>query len=287
MVKRYLVTLLLVLGAGAVVANFYSIFTQNPWTRDGRVSAYIVSITPRVTGQVTAIHISDNSRVTKGDLLFEIDDSLYQAAYHKAIASQEQAQAALDKALNEEKRALALQSRTPGSVATLTLNNLNNAVDSARANLNLTKAMVEEAKLNLDYTKVYASTDGFISNFHLRVGSQVVANSPVVALIDANSFWVEGYFKETDLEGVDPTDKAFVTLLIDPDQPLEAEVTSIGYGIAKQDGITGNELLPNVNPNFQWIRLAQRIPVKVTLKKMPNNVQLRVGMTASINIIKH
>ncbi|HDY7510776.1 TPA: HlyD family secretion protein [Vibrio vulnificus] len=286
MVKRYLVTLLLVLGAGAVIANFYSIFTQNPWTRDGRVSAYIVSITPRVTGQVTAVHISDNSRVTKGDLLFEIDDSLYQAAYHKAIASQEQAQAALDKALNEEKRALALQSRTPGSVATLTLNNLNNAVNSARANLNLTKAMVEEAKLNLYYTKVYASTDGFISNFHLRVGSQVVANSPVVALIDANSFWVEGYFKETDLEGVDPNDKAFVTLLIDPDQPLAAEVSSIGYGIAKQDGITGNELLPNVNPNFQWIRLAQRIPVKVTLKEKPKNLQLRVGMTASIKIIK-
>ncbi|HAS6387592.1 TPA: efflux RND transporter periplasmic adaptor subunit [Vibrio vulnificus] len=286
MVKRYLVTLLLVLGAGAVIANFYSIFTQNPWTRDGRVSAYIVSITPRVTGQVTAVHISDNSRVTKGDLLFEIDDSLYQAAYHKAIASQEQAQAALDKALNEEKRALALQSRTPGSVATLTLNNLNNAVNSARANLNLTKAMVEEAKLNLDYTKVYASTDGFISNFHLRVGSQVVANSPVVALIDANSFWVEGYFKETDLEGVDPNDKAFVTLLIDPDKPLAAEVSSIGYGIAKQDGITGSELLPNVNPNFQWIRLAQRIPVKVTLKEKPKNLQLRVGMTASIKIIK-
>lgn len=286
MVKRYLVTLILVLAAGAVIANFYSIFTQNPWTRDGRVSAYIVSITPRVTGQVTAIHISDNSRVTKGDLLFEIDDSLYQAAYHKAMASQQQAQAALDKALNEEKRALALQSRTPGSVATLTLNNLNNAVDSALANLNLTKAMVEEAKLNLDYTKVYASTDGFISNFHLRVGSQVVANSPVVALIDANSFWVEGYFKETDLEGVDPNDKAFVTLLIDPDKPLAAEVSSIGYGIAKQDGITGSELLPNVNPNFQWIRLAQRIPVKVTLKEKPKNLQLRVGMTASIKIIK-
>ncbi|WEM43429.1 HlyD family secretion protein [Photobacterium sp. DA100] len=286
MIKRYLITLILVLSAGAVIANFYSVFTQNPWTRDGRVSAYIVSITPRVTGQVTAVHISDNSQVTKGDLLFEIDDSLYQAAYHKAIASQEQAQAALDKALNEENRALALQSRTPGSVATLTLNNLSNAVDSARANLSLTKAMVEEAKLNLDYTKVYASTDGFITNFHLRVGSQVVANSPVVALIDANSFWVEGYFKETDLEGVDPNDKAFVTLLIDPAQPLEAEVTSIGYGIAKQDGITGNELLPTVNPNFQWIRLAQRIPVKVTLKQRPNNVQLRVGMTASIKIIK-
>ncbi|MEZ8823952.1 HlyD family secretion protein [Vibrio amylolyticus] len=286
MIQRYLITLLLVLGAGAVIANFYSVFTQNPWTRDGRVSAYIVTITPRVTGQVTAVHISDNSQVTKGDLLFEIDDSLYQAAYHKATASQEQAQAALDKALNEEKRAIALQRRTPGSVATLTLNNLSNAVDSARANLNRTQAMVEEAKLNLDYTNVYASTDGFITNFHLRVGSQVVANSPVVALIDANSFWVEGYFKETDLEGVDPKDKAFVTLLIDPDQPLEAEVTSIGYGIAKQDGITGNELLPTVNPNFQWIRLAQRIPVKVTLKQRPNNVQLRVGMTASIKIIK-
>ncbi|MEH0741056.1 HlyD family secretion protein [Vibrio cholerae] len=286
MFKRYFITLMLVLSAGTVIANFYHIYTQNPWTRDGRVSAHIISITPRVTGQVTQVHIADNSEVKQGDLLFEIDDSLYQAAYHKALASQAQAQAALDKAINEEKRAQQLQTRTPGSVPILTLNNLTNAVESARANLALTNAVVEEAGLNLQYTKVYASTDGFITNLQLRVGSQVVANTPVVALIDAHSFWVEGYFKETDLEGVDPLDKAYVTLLTDSDQVLEAKVKSIGYGIAKQDGLTGSELLPNVNPNFQWIRLAQRIPVKVTLNQLPEDIQLRVGMTASIKIIK-
>ncbi|MCR9387294.1 HlyD family secretion protein [Vibrio metoecus] len=286
MFKRYFLTLLLVLGAGTVLANFYRVYTQNPWTRDGRVNAHIVSITPRVTGQVTKVHLSDNSEVKQGDVMFEIDDSLYRVAYHKAIASQAQAKAALDKALNEEKRAKALQKRTPGSVPILTLNNLHNAVEAASANFDLMSAMVEEAELNLQYTKVYAPTDGFITNFHLRVGSQVVANTPVVALIDANSFWIEGYFKETDLEGVDPHDTAYVTLLSDSKQVLTGEVNSIGYGVAKQDGVTGNELLPNVNPNFQWIRLAQRIPVKITLKTRPEGFQLRVGMTASIKILK-
>ncbi|WP_153448343.1 HlyD family secretion protein [Vibrio algicola] len=286
MFKRYFITLLLVLGAGTVIAHFYSLYTQNPWTRDGHINAYIVSITPRVTGQVTALHVSDNSEVKKGDMLFEIDDSLYKVAYHKALASLHQAQVALDKALNQEKRAKALQKRLPGAVPVLTLDNLDNSVQSAIANLNMTKAVVEEAKLNLNYTKVFASTDGFITNFNLRVGSQVVANTPVVALIDANSFWVDGYFKETDLEGVNPNDTAFITLLTNSNEVLEGKVKSIGYGIAKQDGVTGEALLPNVNPNFQWIRLAQRIPIKVTLTTLPSNVQLRVGMTASIKIIK-
>ncbi|MDF4839960.1 efflux transporter periplasmic adaptor subunit, partial [Vibrio parahaemolyticus] len=99
--------------------------------------------------------------------------------------------------------------------------------------------------------------------------------------------WIEGYFKETDLVGVDPQDKAYVTLMMHNEAVLEGKIKSIGYGIAKQDGSTGNDLLPNVNPNFQWIRLAQRIPVKVTLNEMPKDLQLRVGMTASIKIIKH
>ncbi|PKF61576.1 efflux transporter periplasmic adaptor subunit [Psychromonas sp. psych-6C06] len=286
MFKRYFITLLLVLAAGTTIANFYSVYTHNPWTRDGRVNAHIVFIAPRVTGQVTDIHIVDNSKVSKGDLLFEIDDSLYQVAYHKALASQAQAKTALDRALNEEKRTLRLEKLKRGSVPVLTLDNLSNAVEATKANLSLATAMVEEAKLNLEHTKVFATTDGFISNLNLPIGSQVVANSPVVALIDSNSFWVEGYFKETDLENVDPQDTAYVSLLADTDQTLKAEVTSIGYGIANQDGTTGNNLLQNVNPNFQWIRLAQRIPVKVMLKDLPNNIQLRVGMTASIKIIK-
>lgn len=286
MFKRYFITLLLLLGAGSVIAHFYQIYNQHPWTRDGRVNAHIISITPRVTGQITHIYVEDNSHVKEGELLFEIDDSLYQAAYHKAMASQSQAQAMLERALNEEKRANDLQKRTPGSVPVLTLNNLSNTVRSARASLELARAGVEEAKLNLQYTKVYAPTDGFLTSFNLRIGSHAMANTPVVALIDANSFWVEGYFKETDLEGVAPNDKAFVTLLMDSDRVFDAQVQSIGFGIAKQDGLKGNELLPNINPNFQWIRLAQRIPVKVTFKALPTDFQLRVGMTASIKVIK-
>ncbi|ARP40406.1 RND family efflux transporter MFP subunit [Vibrio crassostreae] len=286
MIKRYLITLLLVATAGSVAYNYYQSYTSNPWTRDGQVSAYIVSITPRVTGQVVKVHVDDNSQVSKGDLLFEIDPSIYNATYKKALATQKQAVALLAKAKNEEQRALNLEKRTPGAVPVLTLNNLNNAVETSAANVELAKANVEEAHLNLEYTKVYAPTNGYITNLNLRVGSQVVANSPVVALIDEDSFWIEGYFKETDLVGVDAQDKAYVTLMMHNNVQLEGHIKSIGFGIAKQDGSTGNDLLPNVNPNFQWIRLAQRIPIKVKLDKVPADVQLRVGMTASIKIIK-
>lgn len=287
MIKRYLFTLILMCTAGVVGYKLYQTYSSHPWTRDGQVSAYIVSVTPRVTGQVTQVYAQDNSQVKKGDLLFEIDASLYKAAYHKALASEKQALALLAKAKNEAQRARKLEKRTPGAVPVLTLNNLNNAVETAAANVELAKANVEEARLNLDFTQVHAPTDGYITNFNLRVGSQVVANTPVVALIDENSFWIEGYFKETDLVGVDPQDSAYVTLMTHDDIVLEGKVKSIGYGIAKQDGSTGNDLLPNVNPNFQWIRLAQRIPVKIQLEQVPDTLQLRVGITASVKIIKH
>lgn len=286
MIKRYLITLLLVVAASSVVYSYYQSYSSNPWTRDGQVSAYIVSITPRVTGQVTKVHIEDNSQVAKGDLLFEIDPSIYQAAYNKALATQIQARALLAKAKNEEQRALNLEKRTPGAMPVLTLNNLNNAVETNAANVALAKANVEEAHLNLEYTKVYAPTNGYITNLNLREGSQVVANTPVVALIDEDSFWIEGYFKETDLVNVAPNDKAIVTLMMHNDVQLKGHIKSIGFGIATQDGSTGNDLLPNVNPNFQWIRLAQRIPIKVVLDNVPEDLQLRVGMTASIKIIK-
>jgi RND family efflux transporter MFP subunit len=284
--KRYSLTLILALLAGYALYTQYEIYTLNPWTRDGQVRAHIVEITPRVTGQIVNVFIDDNSHVEKGDLLFEIDTSIYKANLHKATASEKQAQALVNKAKNEEKRAKNLQRRTPGAIPILTLNNLSNAVETAIANLEVAKAVVEEAKLNLDFTKIYASTNGYITNFNLRVGSQVIANNPVVALIDENSFWIEGFFKETDLQGVNPQDKAYVTLLMHDKYVLEGKIKSIGYGIAKQDGSTGNDLLPTVNPNFQWIRLAQRIPIKVNLTSIPEDLQLRVGMTASVKIIK-
>ncbi|OEF81253.1 HlyD family secretion protein [Vibrio breoganii] len=283
---RYFTTLFFVVAASFVGYSLYATYDANPWTRDGQVRAYIIEVTPRVTGQVTHVLIDDNSHVNKGDLLFEIDQSVYQAALNKALASKKQSAAMLKKARDEYRRSANLEKRAPGSVPVLTLNNLNNAVETAKANLEVMQAAIEEAELNLEFTKVYAPTDGYITNLQLREGSQVTANTPVVALIDEHSFWIEGFFKETDLEGVDVGDAGLVTLLSKSDHLMQGKITSIGYGISMQDGSTGNGLLPVVNPNFEWIRLAQRIPVKIKLTNVPDDLQLRIGMTASVKIIK-
>ncbi|MDO6638408.1 HlyD family secretion protein [Pseudomonadota bacterium] len=287
MFKRYFITLLLMAAAIGVLYSQYQTYTDNPWTRDGQVRAYVIQVTPRVTGQIVKVNVIDNSHVQKGDVLFEIDASLYQTSLQKAVATEKQSQALVRKAQNESSRAIELEKLTPGAQSVLTLNNLQNAVETAQANLLMAKAQVAEAKLNLAYTKITAPTDGYITNLNYRVGSQVVANSPVVALIDENSFWIDGFFKETDLKDVAIDNKAQVTLMMHDQVTLEGKVQSIGYGISKTDGSTGNSLLPNVNPNFEWIRLAQRIPVKIKLDKLPEDIQLRVGMTASVKILKH
>ncbi|MFV7770073.1 efflux RND transporter periplasmic adaptor subunit [Shewanella marisflavi] len=287
MLRKYFITAIITIAAIATLYSQYQTYLENPWTRDGQVRAHIIQITPRVTGQIINMQIEDNSQVKRGDLLFEIDPSIYQASLNKAIANEKQAATLVDKAKNEAHRAVNLEKLTPGAQSELTLNNLQNAIDTAEANLLMAKAQVEEARLNLQYTKITAPTDGYITNLNYRVGSQVIANNPVVALIDASSFWIEGFFKETDLMDVDVQDKAQVTLMMRDQAMLKGQVQSIGYGIAKSDGSTGNALLPNVNPSFQWIRLAQRIPVKIKLDHLPEDMQLRIGMTASVKILKH
>jgi RND family efflux transporter MFP subunit len=284
--KRYLITAILTVAACTAGYASYSHYEQNPWTRDGQVRADIIEITPRVTGTIVDIAVKDNQRVARGDLLFVVDPQPYQVALLQAQAAQEQALALLNKAENELSRATGLEARSHGAVSTLTLDNFKTAVESAAANVSLAHAQVEQAELNLSYTRVVAPTDGYITNLRHHIGAQVIANSPVVALIDENSFWVEGFFKETDIADLDVEQPARVVLLSDQNVTLEGEVESIGYGISKTDGSTGNALLPNVNPNFQWIRLAQRIPVKVKLNAVPEDVQLRVGATASVQVHK-
>jgi multidrug resistance efflux pump len=143
-------------------------------------------------------------------------------------------------------------------------------------------ADLETAQLNLDFTKVWAPTDGYVTNLLLHVGDSAVANQPSIAVIDANSFYVEAFFRETFVESFQNGDRAIVTLMSYPSIPLEGKVESIGWGIAQQNGSTGFQLLPSVSPTFEWIRLAQRIPVIVRLEKVPDNVKLRAGTTASV-----
>jgi multidrug resistance efflux pump len=152
------------------------------------------------------------------------------------------------------------------------------------ANLRSARAAIREAELNLEFTRVIAPVDGYITNLNLRHGSHAVANQAVLALVDTNSYWVHGYFRETLTGKIKPGDEAVVTLMSYPDTPLKGTVDSLGWGIAQQDGSTGFDLLPNVNPTFEWIRLAQRVPVRVHLKDVPKEIKLRVGTTASVMI---
>ena len=153
------------------------------------------------------------------------------------------------------------------------------------ARLRLAKASLREAELKLEFTQVRAPVDGFATNLNLRLGSQAVANQPALALVDVNSFWVHGFFRENYIEPIRRGDRAIITLMTYPDTPIEGRVESIGWGIAQQDGSVGEKLLPSISPTFEWIRLAQRVPVRVRIVNVPDEVKLRVGTTASVLVM--
>ena len=159
------------------------------------------------------------------------------------------------------------------------------AAGEENARLRSAKAAVETARLNFEFTQVRAPVDGYVTNLHLRIGTQAVANQPALALVDVDSYWVQGFFRETLIGDIRVGDRAIVTLMTYPDKPLEGRVDSVGWGISQDDGSTGFDLLPNINPTFEWIRLAQRVPVRVHLTDVPEDVKLRVGTTASVLVM--
>lgn len=153
---------------------------------------------------------------------------------------------------------------------------------AANASIRAARAAVRQAELNVEFTEVKAPVDGYVTNLNLRVGSHAVANQPALALVDSSSYWIDGYFKETTIARITPGDRAIVTLMAYPDKPIEGRVRSLGWGIAQKDGSTGADLLPQVSPTFEWIRLAQRVPVQIELGDLPEGIQLRVGTTCSV-----
>jgi multidrug resistance efflux pump len=156
------------------------------------------------------------------------------------------------------------------------------AVDNENPQIRAAKAAFQQAELNLEFTTVVAPVDGYVTNLLLRLGSQMVANQPQLALIDVNSYWIDGYFRENYIDRVKPGDRVVATLMSYPDKPVIGRVESIAWGIAQQDGSTGFQLLPSISPTFEWIRLAQRLPVRVRITEVPEGVVLRVGTTCSV-----
>lgn len=203
--------------------------------------------------------------------------------------SVDSAQASYDVAIEKRKTAQASLTQTQASLlqakASLAAAKSNRGAEGDNnASLRKARAALHDAELNLEFTEIRASVDGYITNLTLRIGSQAVANQPMLALVDINSFWVYGFFKETQIAYINKGDRAVVKLMAYPKQALKGRVESIGWGIAQSDGSAGEELLPSINPSFDWIRLAQRIPVRIHLDEVPADIKLRVGTTASVII---
>jgi len=298
-VKKYLkygVTGSIVLLAALVLSFKYSNYVNNPWTRDGQVCADVVQITPRVSGPIVHLAVRDNQFVKTSDLLFKIDPRTFQASLAQASAAVQQAESAIkeldseiekNKAEFERQQELLPQRATSQKSVERAEANYEVSQEKrkgALANLDQAQAVLRQAELSLEFTQIKAPVDGYVTNLNLRLGSNPVANQPALALVDVNSYWVYGFFKETLIAKIHNGDKAIVTLMAYPDSPIEGHVDSLGWGIAQQDGSTGFELLPNVSPTFEWIRLAERVPVRVHLDEIPKEIQLRVGTTASVQV---
>ncbi len=261
-------------------------YIDNPWTRDGQVRTQVIQVTPRVSGMIINISLEDNQAVKKGDLLFTIDPSPFKIKLEQSLARLQRTEESAKGTKIEYERVQKIYKRDKGAVSQKDMDRNEVNYYKSLADIDSSTEAVNTAKLNLSFTKVYAEVDGYVSNINFQTGSQAVANHPILALVDTSSFWVFGFFREDAIPKVAIGDKAQVTLLAYPDTPLSGVVESVAWGIAHSDGNPGNNLLPSVKPVFQWIRLAQRIPVRIKLDKLPKGVELRFGLTASVMVLK-
>jgi len=277
-----LITLIIVGVAGWAAFSLYHRYVENPWTRDGQVRANIVGIAPRVSGPIIHVAVHDNQEVRKGDLLFEIDPADFQAQVNLSTGQVLNAQASLTQQQQNLERQTELYKRRVNA-----LQDFQNAQDSfaaAQAQLVAAKANLELARLNLSYTKVFATVDGFVTNMNTSEGTYVTAGNQLMALVDTDSFWVAGYFKETQLAHIELGQKANLTFMGYPNQPFEGVVRSVGWGVYVQDGLgTGTHLLPSISQTVDWVRLPQRFAVRIQVVGSPP-VPLRIGQTVYVSM---
>jgi len=278
-VGKFFVTALTMCVAAYAGWQLWVHYEMMPWTRDGRVKANVVQVAPDVSGLVTAVPVHDNQDIKKGDVLFEIDHARFQLALDQAQAAMRARQVARDQAARDVKR-----NRSLGSlVATEAVEQSQAKLQQSEAALAEAHVQFETAKLNLERSRVLAMVDGRVTNLDLRAGSYATAGRGVMAIVDASSFYIEGYFEETKLIDIHESDPATITLMGESRQ-IHGHVESIALGIADRDRSTSTNLLPNVNPNFNWVRLAQRIPVRIRIDQIPEGVRLVAGQTATVEV---
>ena len=276
---RLLVTLAVVAAAVAAGLRLWDHYELEPWTRDGRVRANVVQIAPDVSGLVTAVPVQDNQAVAAGALLFEVDRARYTLAQRQAESALGAARVALAQAQRENARNVDLGNLISQELREQTATR----VEAAQANVAQAAVALDAARLNLERAQVRAPAAGLVTNLDMRTGSYAQAGRAALALVDANSFYVEGYFEETKLPRIHVGDRVRVTPM--GGARLDGTVESIAAGIADRDRSTGSNLLPSVNPTFNWVRLAQRIPVRVKLDPLAPGTRLVAGETVTVQVL--
>jgi multidrug resistance efflux pump len=276
---RAIVTLVMISIAAVLVVAVWHTYMIAPWTRDGRVLAEIVDIAPEIPGTIVSVPVHDNQLVHKGDVLFELDP----VRFRLAIAV---AQAAVDRSTQQLRLDQANARRRQGLNGVVSAEEqeqyaIHAAVTSA--DLNAARAALDVANLNMVRSVLRSPVNGYVTNLRLRVGDYATVGQPRVAVIDADSFWIYGYFEETQIQGVHAGDPARIKLM-GYRQTLTGHVESITRGINDQDSQINRFGLPDVNPVFTWVRLAQRIPVRVSIEAVPTGILLAGGMTCSVSV---
>lgn len=277
---RVAVTLAMVLLAAVVGMSLWNYYLEAPWTRDGRVRADVVAIAPDVSGLVTEVLVRDNQDVKRGDVLFRVDPDRYQIALRQAEANVEGMQAAAEQKAADYQRYSHL---TEAAVSQQKVEEAQAADRQAQADLLHAIANRDLAKLNLERSSVRARVNGRVANVTLRPGAYVSVGKGVFALIDSDTLRVEGYFEETKLDNIEVGDVATIQLMGNG-RRLQGHVESIAGGIEDRERSDGSTLLANVNPTFSWVRLAQRVPVRIKLDSPSEDLRLVVGRTATVAI---
>jgi len=259
--------------------RLYVHYNLDPWTRDGRVRADIVAVSPDVNGLVTAVQVRDNQLVRSGEVLFVIDRPRYELALRQTEAAVASDQAALAQAKRESRR-----NHTLGSLVTAEQVEEGDAkVQELSAQLQGAIVQRDTAELNLERTTVRATVNGIVTNVELQPGDYASAGHQVLALVDTDATYVDGYFEETKLPQIRVGDRARVHLMgLDVD--LRGTVESIAAGIEDRERSASSSELANVNPTFSWVRLAQRIPVRIRLDPVAGGIRLIPGRTATVSI---
>jgi RND family efflux transporter MFP subunit len=276
---RFVITALVV--ALAIAAGWFAwqSYMEDPWTRDGRVRADVIEIAPDVSGEVGEVRVRDNHAVKKGDVLFTVDPERYRYALAQAEANLS------GREKEREQRQRELERRTRLSSAAITVEareQAETAVATAEAAYDQALAALNTARLNLDRTSVRSPVNGYVTNLQVNVGDYATAGKALLALVDSDSFYVVGYFEETKVHNIQEGDRATVRLM-GFDTDLDGHVESIARAIVDREMTQGaTDLIANINPTFSWVRLAQRIPVRIKLDQVPDTIRLSAGMTATV-----